>query len=44
LRIDDDGTVHISTKKCLGTACYRCQFACPQKVYRYEDLKLSGAM
>ena len=42
LRLDDDMTVHVSTKKCLGTACYRCQFVCPQKTYKYEDLKLSG--
>jgi methylamine methyltransferase corrinoid protein reductive activase len=42
LKLDDDGTLRVSTKKCLGTACYRCQFVCPQKTYRYEDHKLSS--
>jgi ferredoxin len=41
LSIDDDKVMHVSTKKCLGTACYRCQFICPKKVYKYEELKLS---
>jgi len=43
LSTDADGTMRVKTKKCLGTACYRCQFRCPKKVYRYEDLKLSKA-
>ncbi|MCL2786034.1 MAG: methylamine methyltransferase corrinoid protein reductive activase [Methanomassiliicoccaceae archaeon] len=42
LRMDDDKVVHVKTKKCLGTACYRCQFSCPKKVYNYEALKLSS--
>ena len=41
LSMDDSGTMRVRTKKCLGTACYRCQFACPKKVYNYEALRLS---
>jgi methylamine methyltransferase corrinoid protein reductive activase len=41
LTIDDDKTMHVKTKKCLGTSCYRCQFTCPKKVYKYEQLRLS---
>ena len=40
LTVDDDKVIHVRTKKCLGTACYRCQFSCPKKVYKYEALKL----
>jgi len=43
LTVDDDRTMRVKTKKCLGTSCYRCQFACPKKVYRYEQLRLSKA-
>ena len=39
LTTDKDG-MHVKTKKCLGTSCYRCQFKCPKKVYNYEKLKL----
>ncbi|MCL1904695.1 MAG: methylamine methyltransferase corrinoid protein reductive activase [Methanomassiliicoccaceae archaeon] len=40
IELDADRTIHVKTKKCLGTACYRCQFSCPEKVYKYEELKL----
>jgi methylamine methyltransferase corrinoid protein reductive activase len=43
MSMDDDKTIHVKTKKCLGTSCYRCQFICPKKVYKYEGLKLSKA-
>jgi len=42
LTVEKDNTMRIKTKKCLGTACYRCQFVCPQKVFKYEELKMSG--
>lgn len=41
LSMDADGTMRVKTKKCLGTACYRCQMQCPQKVYKYEDLRMA---
>jgi ferredoxin len=41
LTVDDDKSIHIKTKKCLGTSCYRCQFVCPKKVFKYEELRLS---
>jgi methylamine methyltransferase corrinoid activation protein len=34
------GTAVVKTKNCLGTACYRCQFVCPEKVFKYDTLKL----
>ncbi len=40
LSMDDDGTFRIQTKNCLGTACYRCQMQCPQKVYSYDKLRM----
>lgn len=40
LRVDVDGTIRVRTKNCLGTACYRCQYKCPMKVYRFEEMKL----
>ncbi len=40
LSMDEDGTFHVKTKNCLGTACYRCQMKCPQKVYKYDQLRL----
>ncbi|MCQ2056223.1 MAG: methylamine methyltransferase corrinoid protein reductive activase, partial [archaeon] len=40
LSMDDDGTFRVQTRKCLGTACYRCQLHCPQKVYKYDQLKM----
>jgi len=43
LTMDSDKTMRVKTKKCLGTSCYRCQFKCPKKVYKYESLKLSKA-
>jgi len=30
----------VKSKNCLGTACYRCQFSCPGKHYKYDLLKL----
>jgi methylamine methyltransferase corrinoid protein reductive activase len=41
LTVEDDKKIVVQTKKCLGTACYRCQFSCPSKVYKYDSLKLS---
>lgn len=41
LVVDEDNTIRVQTKNCLGTACYRCQFVCPEKVYKYETLKLA---
>jgi ferredoxin len=32
--------VQIATDMCLGTACKKCQKACPQKVYRFRDLNI----
>ena len=40
LSIAEDRTLTVETKHCLGTACYRCQMSCPQKVYQYNQLKL----
>lgn len=40
LSISKDRTLTVQTKNCLGTACYRCQLSCPQKVYKYANLKL----
>jgi methylamine methyltransferase corrinoid activation protein len=34
-------TVKISTEHCLGTACKNCESVCPQKVYRFSDLKVT---
>ena len=42
LSIAEDRTLTVETKHCLGTACYRCQMSCPQKVYQYNQLKLVG--
>ncbi|MCQ2070118.1 MAG: methylamine methyltransferase corrinoid protein reductive activase, partial [archaeon] len=40
LTVTDDKTIVVQTKKCLGTACYRCQMSCPSKVYKYNTLRL----
>jgi methylamine methyltransferase corrinoid activation protein len=40
LTVGADKTITVNTKDCLGTACYRCQFQCPVKVYKYDQLKL----
>lgn len=40
LTVTPDKTIIVKTKNCLGTACYRCQFACKEKVFRYDILKL----
>jgi len=37
---DEDGTMRVSTKRCLGTACYRCQMHCLEGVYKYDQLKM----
>lgn len=34
-------TVKIATEHCLGTACKNCEAVCPQKVYRFGDLKVT---
>ncbi|MBR7152309.1 MAG: methylamine methyltransferase corrinoid protein reductive activase [Candidatus Methanomethylophilaceae archaeon] len=41
LTVTDDKEIVVKTKDCLGTACYRCQFVCPKKVYKYDNLKLT---
>ncbi|MCL2143542.1 MAG: methylamine methyltransferase corrinoid protein reductive activase [Methanomassiliicoccaceae archaeon] len=41
LTMDADKTMRVKTKECLGTACYRCQFVCPEKVYKYDDMRLA---
>lgn len=41
LSMDSDGTFRVKTKNCLGTACYRCQMQCPQKVYRYDTFRMA---
>lgn len=42
LTVGPDKTITVETKHCLGTACYRCQFVCPEKVYKYDTLRLVG--
>ncbi|MDR3075051.1 MAG: methylamine methyltransferase corrinoid protein reductive activase [Candidatus Methanoplasma sp.] len=42
LRVEADKRIVVKTKNCLGTACYRCQFSCPEKVYKYGTLKLDS--
>jgi methylamine methyltransferase corrinoid protein reductive activase len=34
-------TIKIATEFCLGTACKNCESVCPQKVYRFSDLKVT---
>lgn len=41
LTVMPDKKIVVKTKNCLGTACYRCQFSCPSKVYKYDTLKLT---
>ncbi|HKM09360.1 MAG TPA: methylamine methyltransferase corrinoid protein reductive activase [Candidatus Methanomethylophilaceae archaeon] len=41
LIVGDDKLITVKTKNCLGTACYRCQYACPEKVMDFDSLKLS---
>jgi methylamine methyltransferase corrinoid protein reductive activase len=41
LTVNDDKIVTVKTKNCLGTACYRCQFSCPSKVFKYDTLRLA---
>lgn len=36
-------TAVVLTKNCLGTACGRCQLKCPEKVFKYGELKISEA-
>lgn len=36
-------TAVVKTKNCLGTACGRCQMKCPEKVFKYEMLRISDA-
>ncbi len=40
LTVSKDKEIVVKTKNCLGTACYRCQFSCPEKVFKYNTLKL----
>ncbi|MBR2255668.1 MAG: methylamine methyltransferase corrinoid protein reductive activase [Candidatus Methanomethylophilaceae archaeon] len=40
LTLTEDKEIIVKTKNCLGTACYRCQFSCPKKVYQYNKLGL----
>ncbi len=41
LTVAESNEIVVKTKNCLGTACYRCQFSCPKKVYKYDRLKLT---
>lgn len=41
LTVTDDREIVVKTKNCLGTACLRCQFSCPEKVYEYNTLRLT---
>jgi len=34
-------TIRIATEHCLGTACKHCEEVCPEKVYRFSDLRIS---
>ncbi len=34
-------SVRIATEHCLGTACKNCESVCPEKVYRFGDLKVT---
>ncbi len=38
-----DRTAVVLTKNCLGTACGRCQLKCPEKVFKYGELRISEA-
>jgi methylamine methyltransferase corrinoid activation protein len=40
--VEDDGKykVAVATERCAGRACLKCELECPQKVFRYDDLKL----
>ena len=40
LKIDKERNIRIMTKKCLGTACYRCQYVCPERVCKFAEMKL----
>jgi methylamine methyltransferase corrinoid protein reductive activase len=40
LTVTKDKQIVVKTKNCLGTACYRCQFSCTEKVFKYDLLKL----
>lgn len=40
LTVAEDKTITVKTKNCLGTACYRCQYACPEKVMQFDTLRL----
>ncbi len=42
LTVGPDKTITVKTKNCLGTACYRCQFSCPDKVFKYDNLRLAA--
>lgn len=42
LTVMPDKTIVVKTKNCLGTACYRCQFICPEKVYKFDTLRLEN--
>ena len=35
-------TIKIATEFCLGTACKRCEASCPEHVYYFRDLKVTG--
>ena len=36
----DDGVITINSERCMGTACKRCEMACPNKVLHIKDLKI----
>ncbi|MDR2846395.1 MAG: methylamine methyltransferase corrinoid protein reductive activase [Candidatus Methanoplasma sp.] len=41
LTVEKDKTIVVKTKNCLGTACYRCQFSCKDKCFKYNTLQLA---
>ncbi|NMA64822.1 MAG: methylamine methyltransferase corrinoid protein reductive activase [Clostridiaceae bacterium] len=41
LIVAKDKTIIVKTKNCLGTACYRCQYVCPEKVMKFDTLRLA---
>jgi len=36
---EDGGSVAIRTDRCMGTACRRCEIACPEKVLAIKNLR-----
>ena len=38
-RNGEESEIQIATDLCLGTACKKCEQACPSEIYRFRDLK-----